>query len=554
MTSILRTPAAPRKGDRSGRAAAWTKVRLLVTNLIAPAKDGSATARVVFGANEVYAVYAHSVVRFTWVKDELCASGRIDVNDGEVAGVYPLPLPATLVVLCVEGSGMFEACFGNDRPRFTPISPAAFPHVYVSGDYVVGASADGVLAVYSRPGFHPHPLSGTKVKLRNDNPMVSLSGLWIAYIPVEAPPAPLTPMRLPPRGPLFNRVLELLSAATIDGVVKLLAVSSRRLREYLASDLDLTPEVQPQGNPEQTTTSPLLRTALSNLLFPDASRSSSRVTIQDLKAGVLARFTPPGGTSVLSLSPHDCHVVTASRRGDHLYIWDLSRTPSHVLLVGKCKRGKTAAAIDRVVWSPHDEAVGVVTRAAGLLHWFPTHLNDDASRAWVLLSMGVGQVVVREGGVLYGAVGETIVAVSTTDGECRWKYDLPSEPVAVGSVSSVKQRAKSMPEAPLSQAEIETCFPYRNLFNDRKVLFCPMGGSQALDLCGAARGDYLAAFGDAPAVSPGFGVTVLTFGRGTGTAEYCEEAGTDQLAEALADTLVFETRAAQVEVLHGGLE
>lgn len=220
-----------------------------------------------------------------------------------------------------------------------------------------------------------------------------------------------TPVRLPPPGPLLNRVLSTFSNTTLDGLFKLSEMSSSKVIAYLNKSKKSQTD---HDNNSNTINS--LGKSMGKLLFSTVSSTANTlhsstkglkphnnqiIKVLDLSNDkVLGIFKPPGGVSTLSLSPYDLQLVHVNDRGDSLFMWDLYRLPTEISLVGKFTRGKTSAIIEEIFWfnnaydirnssdskSAHgttyckgnNSGFGCISKVSGSVHWFNTnYLTGD---------------------------------------------------------------------------------------------------------------------------------------------------------------------------------
>ncbi|EED17097.1 conserved hypothetical protein [Talaromyces stipitatus ATCC 10500] len=108
----------------------------------------------------------------------------------------------------------------------------------------------------------------------------------------------------------------------------------------------------------------------------------------DLKGSTFATFQPPNGCSFLSFAPNGHILLSASRKGDVQYVWDLmqarncrsavflsdelasnSAATAHVRLVARYSRLTTSNVVDVVWTTPTGERFAMVTRK-GTVHVF----------------------------------------------------------------------------------------------------------------------------------------------------------------------------------------
>lgn len=231
-----------------------------------------------------------------------------------------------------------------------------------------------------------------------------------------------TAVRLPPAGPLLNRVVSLISNSALDKLFKLSELSSKKVRGYLTKS-------DKNKIMDKDVSLHLISTTIGNALYSTANKikklamsvgENEIIKVVDLSNGlVMATFKPPGGVSHLSLNPYDLQLVHANYRGDNFYMWDLYKLPKEVSLIGKFVRGKTSASIKEMTWfvNKTDNSLkgtnfgfGCITKRSGSVHWYninylvcgnennnyPNVLNGSGSKedhsqfldSWILPSIG----------------------------------------------------------------------------------------------------------------------------------------------------------------------
>lgn len=279
--------------------------------------------------------------------------------------------------------------------------------------WLVEANADGLLLALvrhsTRPLVEKEGLQGVpasavclKAATHDAAAIFDIVGTWLVYCPkmaeidyyknllhcTEAPGASqqparsvLTPVKLPPHGPLLLRVLSSVSNTTIDKLFSLSQFSTKKVKAYMATGSTLM---------EKDISLQSISASISKALYLTTSRLKKHallygehemVKIVDLRSGqVMATFKPPGGVSRVSLSHYDLQLALVSYRGDHIYMWDLFQLPRQVSLVGKFVRGKTSAVIHDIFWLLSNRTVdgaqvtnsgfGCISKNTGTVHWY----------------------------------------------------------------------------------------------------------------------------------------------------------------------------------------
>ncbi|OKL59604.1 hypothetical protein UA08_05092 [Talaromyces atroroseus] len=264
-----------------------------------------------------------------------------------------------------------------------------------------------------------------------ENPIVSLHGRWLAIVPPSsssrAPPLGKVPAHLiqrkipgldthiPPSKPAINCATDLGEGESLfdkvaRGVAQELVKGARWMGDqglqawnnYWNKDQQSTQNGNPRRSPQYETQQG------THGLFPPthgqetsgASSEPELVSIIDLKkledgqdpkgsaSATVVTFQPRNGCSFLSFSPNGHMLLSASRKGDVQYVWDLmqakhcrsavflseelaSNSPAtaHVRLIARYSRLTTSSIVD-VAWTyPTGERFAIITRK-GTVHVF----------------------------------------------------------------------------------------------------------------------------------------------------------------------------------------
>ncbi|CAH2350941.1 hypothetical protein CLIB1423_02S08636 [[Candida] railenensis] len=197
-------------------------------------------------------------------------------------------------------------------------------------------------------------------------------------------PQLLTQVKLPPPGPLLNRVISTLSNTALDGICKFSELSSQVVKSYFDKEKEKENKEMDKNSP---TFNDITRAITKTIYSTAASTISSGpgdnqlIKVIDLKNDkVMGIFKPPGGVSNLSLSPYDLQLIHSNLRGDLFFMWDLYKLPLEVSLIGKFTRGKTSAKIKDIFWfinntnsstiKGNNYGFGCITKSSGSIHWF----------------------------------------------------------------------------------------------------------------------------------------------------------------------------------------
>lgn len=358
--------------------------------------------------------------------DQLLVRSWEHLETGEVRSMTFGSFDGWPILFClVEDGG--KAYLWDYNRVYQPL-PAAFGVdlcVKASGSLVVVASAEGILlpcrfegdrfmpicgdlrhrAVTLQPmEFYEHlslnELANTFLSTHvcDGEPVFDLVGNWLAFSASKSDHAhkspsarnatcnselsatsSRTPVRIPKEGPMLPRVVSTISNVALDKLYNFSEMSTKTARNYWSKgerivdkDISLHSISNSIGK--------VLNSTAKKLKLQISSSGSDYMKIVDLSNfATLANFKPPGGVSRISISPYDLQIVNSNLRGDTFYMWDVSKLPEEVMLVGTFPRGKTSAAVKEIMWffsEPHDSVsctnsgFGCITKKSGSVHWY----------------------------------------------------------------------------------------------------------------------------------------------------------------------------------------
>lgn len=362
------------------------------------------------------------------------------------------------------------------------------------GDLVAVGSADGQVQLVRASNGSLEATGLYRATCHDGQPIFDVRGRWLVYCPAptegqESPSLKKTAVKLPPPGPLLNRVVSSILALALNKLYSLSEQTLKKVKGYWA------------GEKESKETLKATAAAVGHSLYSSATKfrdgNRKMVKIVDIHTEqVLAYFRPPGGVSVVLLSPYDLQLVHASLKGDNLFLWDLHKLSREVLLMGKFARGVTSARILGVRWLVSSEVsansvnsgFACATAKSGSVHWFSINYLYGAAEpldAWVLPLVGAEKLLrIPENADLPEQLGfldrdGKIRLVGPASGTQQEHYALystpltPKVPVTKGELhfDEKLQVQKPQSDTPLEQTEIETCEPWLKMITNRNVEF-----------------------------------------------------------------------------------
>lgn len=380
----------------------------------------------------------------------LHCSKSVETEGGTVVGVHCLADSSDEVVVQVRLKKTVQI-YIYDTKTLAPVhmleGPVKTPDCYTvnhAPGYLVLTAPTGEFFVYKSPDFallseirgtakiqttqiqpaaaHKQRESNIVPPFPHSAPLLDLQGRWLAYCR-DAPDLDgvLTPVGLPPPGPLLERVLESLSMTAATSLKSLVAAGSRYYWGYESS----------QPNNAATSSTSTSKAGLSMRSWNILGRNPPVVTVVDLQTGKkTCSFSPPSGLSFLSLSPYDLSIATASHNGEHVFTYDLTFADKEVNLVSKHQRGKTPARVGGIVWTASG-GLGIVNAKQGSLHWFQRNMEypfySEEIKLWKL--SGVRQAVSNgsDGSSVLLLRGNRLVSVNQTTGTMNHEWIFPLE-------------------------------------------------------------------------------------------------------------------------------
>ncbi|AOW06883.1 YALI0F08987p [Yarrowia lipolytica CLIB122] len=365
----------------------------------------------------------------------------VETEGGTVVGLHALD--STEVVVQVRLKKTIQINVYDTKTLslvHTMEGPVKTPDSYTVNQavrYLVLTAPTGEFFVYKRPNFELTEITGTaKVqttqiqpaaaqKQRESSilppfphsaPLLDLQGRWLAYCR-DAPDLDgvLTPVGLPPPGPLLERVLESLSMTAATSLKSLVAAGSRYYWGYESSQ------------PNTATSKAGLSMRSWNLL----GRKPPIVTVIDLQTGKeMCSFSPPSGLSFLSLSPYDLSIATASHNGEHVFTYDLTFADKEVNLISKHQRGKTPARVGGIIWTTSG-GLGIVNAKQGSLHWFQRNMEypfySEEAKLWKLSGVRQGVSSCSDESSVLLLRGNRLVSVNQASGSVNHEWVFPLE-------------------------------------------------------------------------------------------------------------------------------
>ncbi|KPI36305.1 uncharacterized protein AB675_7288 [Cyphellophora attinorum] len=260
-----------------------------------------------------------------------------------------------------------------------------------------------------------------------EQPIISINGRWLAYCPVlssrpslgallgenvlcssspsitsrsaPARPAATCAVDSPDVETMLGRVAKGVAQEVLKGGKWLGEKGVQAWQSYWAQDTPnkASPSPSPIYSPQQNPSFPPTHGDTTEAI----SKESEIVTIVDLhhldnqeakrsNVSAVSTFQPPGGCSYLSFAPNGLTLLTASRKGNIYYVWDLLQTryPRHTLGSGEAESfakvrqiAKNERFSESIIVDIQWEAP-VGSRYAVLTHNQTVHMLDIPVSAW----------------------------------------------------------------------------------------------------------------------------------------------------------------------------
>ncbi|CAN6674950.1 hypothetical protein TRVA0_074S00188 [Trichomonascus vanleenenianus] len=430
----------------------------------------------------------------------------------------------------------------------------------VNSGYIAIIAANGLVTLLSARDFTPLALSGLEAALNADGkPLFDVQGRWLAIATPAASKGQQTgrtPLKLPPSGPLYERIVETVSNTAAASLKSLSDAGVAGIKAYLNKDQVPSPSATAIPGTSPTNYNDHQRPiSVLNGLFSDSSNGLDVQIIDIPTESTICHFTPIAGVSALSLSPHDAILATVSTKGDSMYTYDVTFVPKEVSVTGRYVRGKLPARVVRIIWDSYG-GLGIITADKGSVHWFDKRRSlNSTNKVWKLSAWGIQDAVFvplnrraksdRYMQLLLLKQGQILVANVFT-GSSLWKYDIPMSPVVPtddvpadnemnGDTGESEEKRAPSPADPLSFFELEPCLPYPFIHEDRRFTLSIYDESQ-----GDPHDSFSGGDDGEPPVLHMFGrpikFQVIDFGRPEGRADFSKSNG--QLQHAMESMVI----------------
>jgi hypothetical protein len=191
----------------------------------------------------------------------------------------------------------------------------------------------------------------------------------------------LTHIHLSARKNLLNKLIKTFSNTVLDSMFMFSEVSQNKIRRMLeqeGGDINGM-QTQPKNaiSDDEGIYSDEENEKMNNYreifveLYNTINYKSAYVRVVQLNTQRTAfQITIPNGCTKVSLSPYDLQFLTASSRGDEIFLWDYTNAPDSVVLMDKFTRGITSAVIERLDWGSGNASIYCLSRQNGSLHCF----------------------------------------------------------------------------------------------------------------------------------------------------------------------------------------
>lgn len=289
------------------------------------------------------------------------------------------------LLFIVETSKGLELCYQDcsenvDLPIDFQLDAAAqYVGIVVDSKecFVLYNKTSSVLSIFN---YESLKLMGEfKVQVVNGNPVFDLKGSHLTYhIHCDDNEAfdkeKFVPVNLASKGSLLNKLIRTFSNTAIDSMLMFSEVSQHKINNLI----EKRKELEKQDSNVQFTKE--LKNNYRDIfveMYNTISKSSSFIRSVDLQTGKeIFKLNIPTGCSKISISPYDLQLLTVSKRGDELYLWDYTTCGDTIILQDKYTRGKTSAIIDAIQWGSGSDSIFCLSRSSGSLHCF---VNESLS-------------------------------------------------------------------------------------------------------------------------------------------------------------------------------
>lgn len=289
--------------------------------------------------------------------------------------------------------------------------------------------------------------------VRKGRAVVDLCGDWLALL---SPKSTLTPVAINHTTRLLDKVLASVGKTTLDSLLALSKETHSCISKLYAPRSDVSQEHC------QTVSATRAASAWLNMVSPSCDYPLI-LDLSDSSPQQICQFQAREGVSSLSLSPNDLSILTVSRRGDDICLWDFTHFTTSITLREKWSRGTTSGAINTVRWF------------SGKL--FMQTANSNTIRRFDLASGNLDWRVAIPNLCQCSPVTETLLCAFTTTNDIvlldgpsiKSKLELPTDS------HQTQAQQQSLLSAPQlcndDHVEIETYRPFTPLYAAKNVQF-----------------------------------------------------------------------------------
>lgn len=263
----------------------------------------------------------------------------------DVSNVWPLSCSRrdNYYQLIVRGESNVLYFADNENTWMELPLKAPITDLTISGNsqwFVLADNTTGLLLIHETNTLKL--VTTLQTKVRNSKAVFDIKGHWICILGEKAH---LTKIVLNQNGKLLNKLLTSLGKKTLDSIQVISQVSQNKINHFYNPD---TPAVSDTSSYSE----------LISTWFNSFSNTSDYPTILDVsleKPHLITQFQVRDSCSAVSLSPNDLHLITVSKRGDDISLWDFSKFHTQITLGDKWSRGATIGAIDMIKWGNSGE-------------------------------------------------------------------------------------------------------------------------------------------------------------------------------------------------------
>ncbi|KAG0678243.1 hypothetical protein C6P42_000536 [Pichia californica] len=214
------------------------------------------------------------------------------------------------------------------------------------------------------------------IQVINSNPVFDIKDSILMYISksnIQIDKKKLIQVNLSSKKNLINKLIKTFSNTVLDSMFMFSEITQQKIKHILQNNSLKNDDFDFDKNDCIINDENLKENYIDIFteLYNTISKNSDFINAIDLSTKKnIFQMSVPSGCSKISISPYDLQFLTASIRGDEIFLWDYTNANNSIILMDKYIRGKTSAIIDQLEWGTGNQSIFCLSRQNGSLHHF----------------------------------------------------------------------------------------------------------------------------------------------------------------------------------------